>query len=360
MILNSQISHMTQPFDIAVLVGRFQPFHLAHAALLKRALEIAPRVVVVLGSAFHARTAKNPFTWGERAAMIRETLAPVDQARLEFAPVRDLYDDAKWCQAVRAAVDVHAQGARRYALVGCFKDASSYYLANFPNWELVDIEPIAKIEAQSVRARWFEADDAQRVLDSLASEIPGSVVRALKGFSETPEWAELREEHLAILHSRKTYGAGPFVTVDAVVTANDHVLLVRRGHAPGKGLWALPGGFLEPSETLLAGALRELQEETGLALATSAPHVTREPHANPELARCSEVAVFSHPARSLRGRIITHAHYFELGALPMLPAVAGADDAAAAQWIDIQTLRGLEEQFFDDHFHVLRHFLRIH
>ena len=53
---------MTPTFDLAVLVGRFQPFHAAHLALLHRALAIAPRVVVVVGSAFQARTPKNPFT----------------------------------------------------------------------------------------------------------------------------------------------------------------------------------------------------------------------------------------------------------------------------------------------------------
>ena len=43
---------MTTPTpDVAVYVGRFQPFHLGHLALLKHALEIAPTVVLVIGSA---------------------------------------------------------------------------------------------------------------------------------------------------------------------------------------------------------------------------------------------------------------------------------------------------------------------
>ena len=59
------------PSDIAVLVGRFQPFHEAHLALLTRALTVASRCVVIIGFAFQARTPKNPFTWKERAEMIR-------------------------------------------------------------------------------------------------------------------------------------------------------------------------------------------------------------------------------------------------------------------------------------------------
>ncbi|HET9957081.1 MAG TPA: bifunctional nicotinamide-nucleotide adenylyltransferase/Nudix hydroxylase [Polyangiaceae bacterium] len=334
---------MEQSFDAAILVGRFQPFHAGHARLLERALAVAPRVVIVLGSAFHARTAKNPFTWQERAEMIRDTLALEARARVTFAPVRDWYDDLKWSQAVEEAVLERVSPGSRCALVGCFKDQSSYYLRHFPRWALITVEPLSGLEAQHVRAEWFDATDPQRYLSALDARLPVSVRRFADAFSRTPEFEQLREEHRAIVQSRKTYGRGPFVTVDAVVTVNDRVLLVQRGRAPGKDLWALPGGFLEPEESLVSGALRELREETGLELAESA---------------CADVAVFAHPARSLRGRIITHAHYFPLGELPELPVVKGADDAAAAQWLPVSEVADAEQRFFDDHFHVLRRFLK--
>ena len=98
---------------------------------------------------------------------------------------------------------------------------------------------------------------------------------------------------------------------------------------------------------MLQGALRELREETGLALLTS----TLE-HA------FKAVAVFDHPDRSLRGRTITHAHWFDLGQC-CLPEVAGADDAASAQWVPVAELADRESHFFNDHFHILNHFLAI-
>jgi bifunctional NMN adenylyltransferase/nudix hydrolase len=68
--------------------------------------------------------------------------------------------------------------------------------------------------------------------------------------------------------------------------------------------------------------------------------------------------VFDHPDRSQRGRTITHAFHFDLGQRP-LPEVSAADDAQSATWIPIEELPSMEEQFHDDHFHMLNHFLNL-
>ena len=120
---------------------------------------------------------------------------------------------------------------------------------------------------------------------------------------------------------------------------------IQRGDFPGKGLWALPGGFLEQRERLFQGAMRELVEETRLAVLASS------------LADALvDVKVFDHPDRSLRGRTITHAHFFDLQT-EHLPDVEADDDAAQARWVPIGQLAGMEDRFFDDHFHILNQFL---
>jgi ADP-ribose pyrophosphatase YjhB (NUDIX family) len=58
----------------------------------------------------------------------------------------------------------------------------------------------------------------------------------------------------------------PLVGVGAVVVDAGRVLLVRRGGEPLKGKWSLPGGLLELGESLLEGVIREVREETGLAV----------------------------------------------------------------------------------------------
>mgnify|MGYP001236183296 CR=1 FL=1 len=61
-------------YDTAILIGRFEPVHTGHVALLREALSRAQRAIVVVGSAHQPRSPRNPFTWQEREAMLRGAL----------------------------------------------------------------------------------------------------------------------------------------------------------------------------------------------------------------------------------------------------------------------------------------------
>lgn len=340
-------------YDTAIYIGRFEPVHSGHMALLQRALASARNVVVVIGSAWQARSPKNPFTWQEREAMLREALPEADRARVQVLPMRDYYNEAVWVQAVIAGVTRIAGPDARIGLVGHFKDATSSYLSAFPSWQLIHVERQGRIDATAIRDAYFDATPAtvRAALAPLADEIPGSTIAALVRFAHTPPYAALQEEWRMLRGYRQAWAAAPyppvFVTVDAVLRCQDHVLLIRRAHAPGKGQLAVPGGFIEQRETLWQSCLRELAEETHCDLPEPALR-----------AALQSVAVFDHPDRSQRGRTITHAHYFDLGASPF-PAVRADDDAAQVAWTPISELAGLEEAFFEDHFHMLDHFLKI-
>jgi len=64
--------------------------------------------------------------------------------------------------------------------------------------------------------------------------------------------------------SWREYPDWPIVGVGGVVLRGGRALLIRRGSAPLKGEWSIPGGTLELGETLEEGVKRELEEETGL------------------------------------------------------------------------------------------------
>jgi bifunctional NMN adenylyltransferase/nudix hydrolase len=350
---------MTLTSDMAVLVGRFQPFHAAHLALLARALAIAPRVVVVIGSAFQARTPKNPFTWTERAEMIRHALPEAQRGRVTIVPMRDYYDETRWVASVRAAVAalVAPETSPRITLVGHFKDATSGYLAAFPGWTLDSVERLPGADGAQLRDALFASlpEDTRApvgldaALAAFVDQAPPSTVAFLRAWTALPFFAELAVEWRMLRRYKEAWRAAPyaptFVTVDAVLQCAGKVLLIRRGKAPGRGLHAVPGGFIEARETTWQSCLRELEEETHLKLLEET------------MRRClRSVAVFDHPDRSQRGRTITHAHHFDLGDRE-LPEVRADDDAASVEWVPVAELERMEDRFFDDHFHMLDHFL---
>ncbi len=336
--------------EVAVLIGRFQPFHQGHAGLLKLALATAPKVVMILGSSFHARSAKNPFTWQERQAMIEATLTPQERERIHFIAVRDYYDDTRWANVVRSAVE-QCSASKPVSLIGYMKDATSYYLQHFPQWQFIPAQYTIEIDASAIRQIFFDAENLDISLSVLAEQLALPVRQFLKAWAKLPYYAPMQQEHQQILAYKAAWQAAPyppiFVTVDAVVAAAGHVLLVQRGGFPGKGLWAIPGGFVEQRERLLHAAIRELREETQFGLFTSALE-----------SALGDVKVFDHPDRSSRGRTITHAHYFDLQT-EGLSDVKGSDDALRAKWIAIGDLLAMEEVFFEDHFHILDYFLRL-
>jgi bifunctional NMN adenylyltransferase/nudix hydrolase len=337
----------TQDANTALIIGRWQIYHKGHQTLLNAALDSAPNVIVVIGSAYRSRNPQNPFNWQERQQMILSTLSNDERARVRFLPVRDYYDDERWNAAVRDGVKLLSQDApgNTISLIGFKKDHSSYYLDNFYGWTWKGLTSEIDISATALRNVYFEAVDPDARLEVMKPFVSSEVLAYLQAWARLPLFAERVAEHNAVANYRKRWAAPFHLTADAVVQANDHVLLVRRGGDIGHGLWALPGGFVEPGERLYTAALRELEEETGLKLLESTMQ-----------AAFQRSVVFDHPGRSPRGRIITHASHFNLGHLS-LPEVRGADDAMEARWVRIADLPGMEEQFFDDHAAILERFL---
>lgn len=343
--------------DYLVFIGRFEPFHNGHAAVARHALGRARKLIVLVGSADTPRTIKNPWTVAERAVMIQSSLADAAD-RLLIRPLHDhLYNESQWIAAVQRTVAeaVRADGGNANAKVGLIgqdKDASSYYLREFPQWPLVDVRQTETLSATELRRYLFEANrlDSHGGLMLIRANVPGPVFDMLDAFRKnSPVFQQLVAEYHFIEKYRAAWADAPypptFVTTDAVVVHSGHVLLVRRRAEPGKGLWALPGGFVGRDESIFASCLRELREETRLKLPT------------PVLkGSLKHQHVFDHPDRSLRGRTITHAFHFEFPN-GELPDVRGGDDADKARWVPVSEALEMGPQLYEDHLHILEFFL---
>ena len=114
----------------------------------------------------------------------------------------------------------------------------------------------------------------------------------------------------------------PAVTVDIIIfrlaDEKPEVLLIKRGNDPYKGMWALPGGFVDQDEALEIAAFRELEEETGL-----------------KDILLTQMHTFGNPGRDPRGHTVSVVYVGYLKG--DVEAIAG-DDAAEAEWFDVDEL----------------------
>lgn len=347
---------MTLKYDYLVFIGRLQPPTVAHEQIIRTALTLSQKVIVVLGSSNSARTLRNPFTCAEREAMVRGMFDVTMQDRLLFVAQDDhTYQDEKWLVTLQQKVKekilssipgnnenitLHGLSDVRIGLIGHSKDETSYYLSMFPNWPSENVTSIKDVDATQVRNAWF--DGGIQAVD--ASKLAPSVLNWLRDFTATNAYATLVQEQAFVRKYQQQWANSPyppmFVTGDACVTSSGYVLMIKRAAMPGKGMWALPGGFINQREKILDGVIRELREETRIKVP--------EPVLRGSIVKSG---VYDDPHRSSRGRTITHAYHIKLPNTTTLPKVKGGDDAAEAQWVKLADLRASE--CFEDHYFVI-------
>ncbi len=329
-----------------VVIGRFQPFHNSHLELVRFALKQAENLIIVLGSDNQASTIANPWSSEQRTQMIRGALTDEENKHVEVLRAKDyLYNNNMWVTAVQEMISNVTDNCEDIKLIGHEKDRSSFYLKQFPQWgDHIEFQSSEKLDGTRIREDLFRKDTI-----TIKSRLPKTVFDYLVEFMKTPEYTRLYDEFHQVLSDKAEWEGSPyqptFVTTDAVCIASGHILVVRRGGKYGKGLIALPGGYIKATEKILTSCIRELKEETEIKLDKA------------ELKKLVvDSDVFDHPYRDLRGRVITHAFCFRLPA-GQLPRVKGADDADKAWWMPLRDIAANEPQFFADHYHIINRFI---
>ena len=88
----------------ALFIGRFQPFHNGHLAMVKRILETNDEIIVGIGSAQYSHTGENPFTAGERYEMIKRALDAEGIHNYHLVPIPDTHVHSIWVSHIRSLV----------------------------------------------------------------------------------------------------------------------------------------------------------------------------------------------------------------------------------------------------------------
>lgn len=385
-------------YDIAVIIGRFQPIHRGHIPAFRKAEEIARQTVCVIGSINKPSTPKNPFSFEQRAALVEEAVTE-EGLRLPYTVgVEDtFYREQEWYRNVRfelegtikdvleskanmyrkeldsclsiienaniqspwdTFISIHGTGEPlvreilhyrkllkevetcRIAIVGFEKDASSYYVHNFADWDFVEVTDTTNgkpLGASKIRELWFEDEVyyAKSALHNFTYEY-------LTEHFERNDFLDLQEDYWAVKEYKQDTQVGKypvqFLTTDAVVIHGDEVLLIRRGCAPGKGQWALPGGFVNHNEKFFDSCVRELREETRIDVPEKVIRGSKK-----------DEKMFDFPGRSSRGRTVSMVYLFVLDPTRPRPRVKGGDDAVMAHWFSLSEVEKMGDQMYEDH-----------
>jgi len=331
---------MKKEFEYANVIGRYQPVHYAHSELFKLAFSVAEKVNIIIGSDRKAPDPHDPFSSDERRELIDGMLDAEERKRVAFLPIMDyLYNEDDWLVATQQKIADMTEDSKSIALVGHKSDVTSYYLDSFPAWKFIDYKPSHNIHATEIRGHFFRYDNAYK------ETLHKNTIAWMESFKKTQKFITLKDSFDDLAEYHEKWRGSPFIpifnTVDTVVKKSGHILLVRRRGRYGRGLFALPGGFVNPNETLLQSAIRELKEETAIAMPKEQLY-----------AAVKGSRPFDHPRRSLRGRTITQAFKLDLG-VGSLPKVKGEDDADKAFWMPTNEVYAHPEWFFEDHWHII-------
>lgn len=224
-------------YEMAVFIGRFQPFHQGHLVTCQLALEQAHQLIILVGSAMDGPMPKNPWSFKAVSAMIRHALPDSVQARVYIVPVLDsLYDSHAWIKRVTDLVLLHAQSDQGIALVGFEKDHSSAYLNWFQPWSRMHVS-MHVLASQNVQL------DATMIRECLWQDklipkdaLPETTATMLKAYQATKAYHDMCAAWQWQCEDEARF------PIDYLVILMDgaQVALIKRDRPLGQGQWALP------------------------------------------------------------------------------------------------------------------------
>lgn len=157
---------MNKPYDVSVICGRFQTFHIGHESLVNTALKLCDRVLILIGSSQECGTERNPLNIDTRIRMLRAIYG--DDSSIIIKGISDLTDES----------DIRPEWGR-------------YLLDNIDRYIYKTPELMIYGNDES-RSRWFDPNDIKDVTEIIVSrgkiQISATKVRALMAADNRREW----------------------------------------------------------------------------------------------------------------------------------------------------------------------------
>lgn len=204
--------------------------------------------------------------------------------------------------------------------------------------ELIDkkgsISSAAKDMKMAYRHAWGEVKEIEKITgEEILTSTRGGEQRGgsqLTDFAKEllKEFEDLKEEHDTTTYRK------PSLTVDGIIKKEEKILLIKRKNPPFKGMFAIPGGFVDYGETVENAVVREIKEETGLKTEIK-----------------SLVGVYSDPDRDPRGHTISSVYHLD----PIDGELKEGSDAEDARYFKIDSLPHLAF----DHDKIINDFLEL-
>jgi nicotinamide-nucleotide adenylyltransferase len=145
-------------------IGRFQPYHQGHHAMVERIADDVDELVLGVGSADQSHTARNPFTAGERVEMVTKATAEMDLITYAV-PIEDLNRNAVWVSHVQSMSPRFDVAYSNNPLVVRLFEEAGVEVRQSPMFRREEFE------GAEVRERMADGDDWEELVPSTVVEI---------------------------------------------------------------------------------------------------------------------------------------------------------------------------------------------
>lgn len=358
---------MSEAHQLGVVIGRFQPLHKAHLSeVLLPAINQTDTLLILLGSSQRPRTPKDPWTDSDRAEMIwlgfkdsglklrrlSEFCFADDDKTILIMPIRDsAYSNTSWQLGVQESVRQAVESIKELSsepidvdvsLFGVDRDESTFYLDMFPQWKSKTLIRNGKedvVNGTMCRDLIFTRPDFGK--ETWSDNLVPSVTGFIDSWLKSDAYRGISEEYFFLKHYKaemsKIKYPVIFQTADNIILWKGHILLANRRSFPGKGLWALPGGFVNVDKSVQQSAIDNARDKTKLQL-------------KPDWLVTSKV--YDAPKRSLRGRTITTAYLWKLPDSFSFDIEAGKN-TNKVKWFQFCDVLQMSSVLYEDHYDII-------